>query len=134
MKKLIVSAIGFGAIALASTVAVAGFKSTSGSVTITNNADGTRTVSGDMGFVRNTADNVQHHGCFHRGDTAGEFVVCQSRTSAGVNTSCSTSDARMMRVVAGMDSDSSLLYVISTAGACNVIVAQTRSQTAPKAP
>jgi hypothetical protein len=132
-KKIAISAIGCSVIALVSTGAFAGLKTTNAPVTITNNADGTRTVSGDMGFVRNTADNVQHHGCFHRGDTGGEMVVCQSRTSAGVSTICSTSDARMIRVVDGMDSDSTLTYVISAAGsACNAIVAQTRSQAAPK--
>ena len=135
MKKVIVAAIGFGAIALGSTIAVAGFKNTAGQVTITNNADGTRTISGDMGFVRNTPDSTQHHGCFHRGDVTGsEMVVCQSRNSAGTSVICSSSDARLMRVVAGMDSDSTLTYVIASGStACNSIVAQTRSQAAPKA-
>jgi hypothetical protein len=134
MKKAIVSIIGFGAIALGSTIAVAGFKSTAGQVTITNNPDGTRTVSGDLGFVRNTPDSVQHHGCFHRGDAgSSELVVCQSRTAAGTSVICSSSDARLIRVVDGLDSDSTLTYVIaSTSTACNTIVVQTRSQTAPK--
>jgi|SoiMethySBSTD1v2_1073268.scaffolds.fasta_scaffold23433_3 hypothetical protein len=134
MKKLVISVIGFGVIALGSAVALAGLKTTNASVTITNNADGTRTVSGDMGFVRNTADTVQHHGCFHRGDTGGEFVTCQSRTTAGTSTLCTTSDSRMIRVVDGMDSDSTLTYIIASgSSACTGIVAQTRSQAAPKA-
>ena len=132
MKKVIISIIGVGALALGSTIAVAGLKA-AGPVTITNNADGTRTISGDLGFVRNTADAVQHHGCFHRGDATGsEFIVCQSRNSAGTSVICSSSDVRLVRVVAGMDSDSTLTYIIGTNGACNTVVAQTRSQTAPK--
>jgi hypothetical protein len=38
----------------------------------------------------------------------------------------------LIKVVDGMDSDSTLTYVIATDGSCSTIVAQTRSQAAPK--
>lgn len=132
MKKGIITA-GIGLGVLASGMALAGYKS-GGNVTVTVYSDGSKYVSGKLGSARNSSDNTQYIGCYHRVSSSSEWVVCQARNTSGTYASCISYDSRYFDVVDGMDSDSTLTYSANSSGYCTDIVHQTRSQDAPKEP
>jgi hypothetical protein len=122
------SLIGAALVAVLSGTAYAGLKSNS--TVFINTA--TRVANGSLGAARNTADAVQHIGCYTNAFPASVTTFCQARNAAGTSVSCSTSSANLVAVVRGMTGDSHLWFSWDAAGTCTEIDVYNVSQTPPK--
>jgi hypothetical protein len=122
------SLIGAGLVAVLSGTAYAGLKSNSPVFIDT----GLRIANGSLGSVRNTADAVQHIGCYTNAFAASVTTFCQARNAAGTSISCSTTSANLVNVVHGLTGDSHLWFSWNAAGTCTEIDVYNVSQTPPK--
>jgi len=85
-------------------------------------------ATGDLGYVRNTADQVQYIGC----ETTAVLASCYAVNSAGLYKSCSTTDPALIDLVHSLNGDSTLYFSWNTSGNCTVIRVRTDSLNAPK--
>lgn len=120
--------LGAALIAVLSGTAYAGLKST---IPVSINT-ANRTASGALGSARNSADVVQHIGCYTYAMPASVTTFCQARDAAGTSVSCSTTAANLVQVVRGMSGDSHLWFSWNAAGTCTEIDLFNVSQAAPK--
>jgi hypothetical protein len=129
-KTLKVSLLGAALVAALSGTAYAGLKAASPVFIDT----GARIANGMLGSARNSADAVQHIGCYTNALTASVTTFCQARNSAGTSVSCSTTSANLVNVVQGMTGDSHLWFSWNAAGTCTEIDVYNVSQSPPKNP
>jgi hypothetical protein len=125
VKKTIVSAVA-GAIAVLglSASAWAGFH-TAQAVVIN---DPGMFANGDLGYVHNTADAIQHIGCTSYGANA----QCMARNLAGVFRSCSTANPSMLASIHSLNGDSHLYFGWNAAGQCTFVNVRNASYTEEK--
>src|SRR5690349_3117484 len=69
-------------------------------------SDEKKLANGDLGYVHQTSDDVQYIGCF----VAGDEGYCFARNRAGVTRSCWSNDARWVRAMAAVSSDTYLIF------------------------
>src|SRR4051812_6068552 len=89
--------------------------------------DQQKLANGDMGYVRQTSDDVQYIGCF----VAGDAGYCFARNNAGVTRSCWSDDARWVKVMAAVSSDTYLLFYWDAGGNCTYVSAKNGSAGVP---
>ncbi len=116
--------LGFAAALLASTAALAGFR-TAQQVVIW---DAGRMANGDLGYIHNQPDLTQYMGCYSYATAGG----CYATDRTGLTRSCSTSDANQLAVIRSLKTDSYLLFYWDTSGHCMFIEVDNSSATAPK--
>ena len=118
------------AIALAtgvfSSVALAGIKSTE--QVIIQDTGPKPFAAGDLGYARNTADQVQYIGC----TSSPTFGICYAVNAAGLSKSCSTTDPTLMALIRSLNGDSYLFFNWNTDGTCRLINVSNNSKFAPK--
>src|SRR5690349_12242157 len=85
-------------------------------------------ASGDIGYVRNTADQIQFIGC----EVTPTVGICYATNSAGLTKSCSTTDANMLELIRVVRGDSHLFFSWNADGTCRLINVQNDSRAAPK--
>ena len=117
-------ALGFAGALLASTTALAGFRSAQQVVIF----DAGRFANGDLGYVSNTADTTQYLGCYSLSDLG----ICYAKDQTGLARSCSTSDPNLLAVIRSLNGDSYLIFWWDTAGHCSSIEVANGSYSAAK--
>jgi hypothetical protein len=85
-------------------------------------------ATGDLGYVRNTADPNQYIGC----ETTTILASCYAVNAAGLYKSCSTTDPAMIALVHSLNGDSNLYFSWNASGTCLVIRVRNDSLAAPK--
>ena len=86
-------------------------------------------ATGDLGYVRNTADPYQYIGC----EATATLGNCYAVTSAGVSKTCTTTDAALIELIRSIKGDSNLYFSwSSTDGSCKNIRVRNDSLAAPK--
>ena len=116
--------LGFAAALLASTAALAGFRSAQQVVIW----DAGKLANGDLGYIHNQPDLTQYMGCYSY-DAVG---YCYAVDRTGLSRSCVTSDPNMVAVIRSLNSDSYLLFYWDTSGRCTFVEVENSSVTAPK--
>jgi hypothetical protein len=116
--------LGFAAALLASTAALAGFRSAQQVLIF----DAGRFANGDLGYVSNTADTTQYIGC----ESLGGSGYCYAKDPTGLSRSCSTSDPNLLAVIRSLNGDSYLIFWWDTSSHCTSIEVDNGSYNAPK--
>jgi hypothetical protein len=116
--------LGFAAALLASTVALAGFRSAQQVLIF----DAGRFANGDLGYVSNTTDTTQYIGC----ENLSGFGYCYAKDPNGLSRSCSTSDPNLLAVIRSLNGDSYLIFWWDTSGHCTSIEVDNGSYGVPK--
>ena len=83
---------------------------------------------GDVGHVHNTSDRQQDIEC----QFSGSSGYCYAHDLNGVFRSCYTADARWIRTMAAIKSDSYLVFYWDAAGNCTYIAVQNDSMREPR--
>jgi hypothetical protein len=83
---------------------------------------------GDLGHVHNTSDRIQSIGC----QFSGSSGWCLAYDLNGVQRSCWSSDARWVRTMAAIKSDSYVAFYWDAGGNCTYIAVQNDSIREPK--
>jgi hypothetical protein len=86
-------------------------------------SDEKKLANGDLGYVHQTTDDLQYIGCF----VAGDAGYCFARNLAGLTRSCWSDEARWVRVMAGVSSDSYLVFYWDDGGYCTYVSAKNGS-------
>jgi hypothetical protein len=85
-------------------------------------------ATGDLGYVRNSADPIQYIGC----EATAILGDCYAVNSAGLYKSCTTTDPAMIQMILTLKGDSSLYFSWNTDGTCKNIRIRNDSLAAPK--
>lgn len=117
-------ALGFAGALLASTAALAGWRSAN-AVTIW---DPLNVANGDLGYVSNTANTTEYIGC----QNLDRLGICYAQDRTGLSRSCMTSDSSLLAVIRSLNGDSHLHFVWDNSGRCTRIIVDTASYTVPK--
>jgi hypothetical protein len=115
--------IGLAALALTAS-AFAGFHT--GQAVVIN--DPAMFANGDLGYVHNTPDLIQHIGCISNGTNA----QCMARNLAGLTRACSTANPAHLAVIHSLNGDSHLHFGWNAAGQCTFINVRNASFTEEK--
>src|SRR5689334_19981648 len=85
-------------------------------------------ATGDLGYVRNTADTSQYIGC----EITTTLASCYAVNSAGLYKSCSTSDPETIALLRTLNGDSNLFFSWNPDGTCARVRIRNDSLAAPK--
>jgi len=85
-------------------------------------------ASGDLGYVRNTADFTQYIGC----ETTATLGGCYAVNAAGLYKSCTTTDAALIDLIRSINGDGNLFFSWNPDGTCKGIRVRNDSLAAPK--
>lgn len=125
MKRVLKGIIAGAVVAMgASVAAFAGFHQGQQVVII----DASSFANGDLGYVHNTPDSFQYIGC----TSSGASASCFARNLAGLQRSCSTSNATMLASLHALNGDSYLIFGWNASGQCTFISVHNGSLTVPK--
>ena len=117
---------------LISGLAVAGQKDTGGTVNIYGS---NLRVMGSLSAARNSSNTVEYLGCkVSVSPGSAPSVTCSAQNSAGVQFSCSSSDAGLVNVALGIKGDSFINVNRDSAGTCTLLAVDNSSIHGPKAP
>ena len=122
--RLGLCAFGLAAALLASTAALAGFR-TAQPVVIT---DSRQFANGNLGVVSFTDDSVEWIGCYTYNGVGG----CNAVDKTGLTRSCATADPTMIATMRSLRGDSYLEFYWDTNGQCTNVSVENTSSTPPK--
>jgi hypothetical protein len=90
--------------------------------------DNLRFAGGSLSGAHNSADRVQHIGCF----VDRQFISCIARDSAGLTRSCTTSDAAHVATARAINSTSRVSFTWNVDGTCASLTITNSSIVPPK--
>lgn len=88
---------------------------------------------GSIGSARGSADSLQYIGCSTLATAGIEYATCYARDISGTYGTCRTYDAKMIRAVATIGSDSTVEFHWS-GSSCTYIAVQNDSRYSPRQP
>ena len=117
------------ALALASSLALAGFVQPA-SVVVVQNDDGSGSASGDMVTARTSANDVEIIGCGIKGFQGGgpsQFGFCQATDSNDSLIVCVTINVHLLEIIKGIADNSFVRFDVNKKGDCTRIDLSTQS-------
>jgi hypothetical protein len=90
--------------------------------------DQQKMVNGDVGYVHQSADDVQYIGCF----TAGYAGYCFASNRDGVTRSCWSDEPRWVNAMSAVGRDTYLVFYYDDAGYCTYVSARNGSVGEPR--
>jgi len=130
-KKLLAAAIVVWS-SLTASAAFAGLKNTGYTVTVIPSS---MFASGGLADVRAAADTTQYIGCYSQAIAGSTGVMgCWARDARGVQASCYSVDAEIVKTAAALSSDTRVSFNWNAQGQCTGLIVEHGSYLAPKAP
>jgi len=126
--RLGLCAFGLAAALLASTAALAGFRTVQPVVIADSPDRGYPFANGDLGYAATTNDSVEYIGCYTYNGVGG----CNAVDRTGLTRSCATADPTMIAIMRSLRGDSYLTFHWDTNGQCTNVSVENTSSTLPK--